>query len=77
MEGLQRSQLLLITLRRAKSAAWRSFSTGDESWFFYYTPHRKLWIPPDVEAPEVAQQLIATLKLMITIFWGCFGDSRD
>jgi hypothetical protein len=45
-ERFQRSQVLLIALHLAKSTAGRFFSTGDESWFFHYTPHRKLWIPP-------------------------------
>jgi hypothetical protein len=40
---------------------------------FCYTLDRKLWIPRDVKAPEVARQLIATPKLMITIFWGVSG----
>jgi hypothetical protein len=40
---------------------------------FYDTPHRKLWIPPDVETPEVARQLITTPKLMITIPWAVSG----
>jgi hypothetical protein len=70
MERPQRSQVPLITSRPAKSTAWLFFSTGDESWFFYHTPHRKLWILPDVDAPDVARQLIAMPKLMITIFWG-------
>jgi hypothetical protein len=56
------------------------FSTGDESWFFHYTPHQKLWMPPDVDAPGVSRRLIATPKLMFTIFWGISGihvtDSR-
>jgi hypothetical protein len=73
MERLQRSQVLLITLRRPKPTAWRFFSTDEESRFSYYTPHRRLWIPPDVEALEVAQQLLVTQKLMITIFWGVSG----
>jgi hypothetical protein len=68
MERLQRSRVLFITLPRAKSTDWHFLSTGDESWFFDYTSHRKPWIPPDVEASEVARQLIATPKLMITIF---------
>jgi hypothetical protein len=72
MERLHRCQVLLITLRRAKSTAWCFFSTG-ESRFFYYTSHWKLWIPPDVEDPEVARQLIATAKPMITIFWAVSG----
>jgi hypothetical protein len=68
-QRIHQSQLLLAILHRTKSTGWRFFSTGDESWFFYYMPHQKFWIPPDVDAPEVSRQLIATPKLMVTIFW--------
>jgi hypothetical protein len=30
--------------------------------------HRKLWLLPDSDAPVVAQRLINTRKLMITLF---------
>jgi hypothetical protein len=72
----KQSQLLLTTLRRAKSTGWRSFSTGDESWFFYYTPHQGLWVRPDMDAPEVSRRLIATPKLMVAVFWGFQGFTR-
>jgi hypothetical protein len=40
---------------------------------FYYTPHSKIWLPPDADAPEVAKQLINTPKIMVTICWNTFG----
>jgi hypothetical protein len=53
-QRIEQSQLLLVNLCKAQRNAWRFLLTGDESWFFYYTPHQKLWMPPDVETPEVA-----------------------
>jgi hypothetical protein len=72
-QRLLQSRALLKMLQKAKAHAWRYLSTGDESWFFYYTPHQKLWLPQDVEAPAVARRLIDTPKLMVTIFWGASG----
>jgi hypothetical protein len=46
MGKFQRTQVLLITLRRAESTVWGFSSTSDESWFLYYTSRRKLWILP-------------------------------
>jgi hypothetical protein len=73
METLQRSQVLRITLHQAKCTAWNFFSNGDESWFCDYIPHGQFWIPPNVDVPEGARQLITTPKLMITIFWSVSG----
>jgi hypothetical protein len=63
----------LVNLRKAQRNTWRFLLTGDGSWFFYYTPHQKLWMSPDVETPEVARRSINTPKLMITIFWNVSG----
>jgi hypothetical protein len=54
---------------------WSFILTGDESWFFDYNPKRKLWLPPDVDAPQVARQLnkINTPKVMVTLFWNPWG----
>jgi hypothetical protein len=41
--------------------------------FFDYKTHSKIWLPPDVDSPEVAKQLINIPKVMITIFWTPFG----
>jgi hypothetical protein len=40
---------------------------------FYYTPNSKIWLAPDAETPEVARQMINTLKVMVTIFWNPSG----
>jgi hypothetical protein len=58
---------------KAKRRPWELAITADESLFFYYTPHSKIWLPPDTNAPEVARRLINTPKMMITIFRNPFG----
>jgi hypothetical protein len=64
---------LLEVLQTAKELRWRFILTGDESWFFYYNPKRSLWLPPDVNAPQVARELINTPKVMVTLFWNPWG----
>jgi hypothetical protein len=46
---------------------------GDESWFFYHSLKRRSWLPPDVDAPQVARQLINVPKVMVTLFWNPWG----
>jgi hypothetical protein len=72
-ERVEKSTALLSLLAKAKRRAWQFIITGDELWFFYYTPHSKIWLPADANTPEVAKQLINTPKIMITIFWNPFG----
>jgi hypothetical protein len=64
--------MLLSLLATAKRRAWQFIITGDESWFFYITPHSKIWLPRNAHTPEVASQLINTPKVMVTIFWNPF-----
>jgi hypothetical protein len=47
----------------------------DKSWFFDYNPKCRLWLPPDVDAPQVARQIINinTPKVMVTLFWNPWG----
>jgi hypothetical protein len=54
---------------RAGKPNWRLILTGDESWFFYWTPNSTIWLHPDFQAPEVARQLINTLKIIVTMLW--------
>jgi hypothetical protein len=72
-ERVEKSIALLSLLAKAKRRAWQFIITGDESWFFYYTSHSKIWLPADADMPEVAKRLINTPKIMITIFWNPFG----
>jgi transposase len=72
-DRVRQSVDLLGTLQTAKRLRWRFILTGDESWFFYFTPKRKLWLPPDADAPQVARQLINTPKVMVTLFWNPWG----
>jgi hypothetical protein len=66
---------LLEVLQGAKRLRWRFILTKDESWVFYYNPKRKFWLPPDVDAPQLARQVINinTAKAMVILFsnpWG-------
>jgi transposase len=72
-ERVDKSTALLSLLAKAKRRAWQFIITGDELWFFYYTPHSKIWLLADADTPEVAKQLINTPQIMITPFWNPFG----
>jgi histone-lysine N-methyltransferase SETMAR len=72
-ERVEKSIALLSLLAKAKRSFWQFIITSDESWFFYVTPHSKIWLPCDADMPEVARQLINTPKVMVTIFWNSFG----
>jgi hypothetical protein len=64
---------LLSVLAKAKRRSWQFIITSDKFWFFYYTPHSKIWLPPDANTLEVAKRLINTPKMIIIIFWNPFG----
>jgi histone-lysine N-methyltransferase SETMAR len=72
-ERVDKSTALLSLLAKAKRCAWQFTITDDESWFFYYTSHSKIWLPADADTPEVAKHLINIPKIMIPIFWNPFG----
>jgi histone-lysine N-methyltransferase SETMAR len=72
-ERVEKATALLALPVKAKRRGWRFIITGHESWFFYVTPHLKIWLPRDVDTPEVARRLINTPKVMVTIFWNMFG----
>jgi hypothetical protein len=57
-ERVDKSTALLSLLAKAKRRAWQFIITGDESWFFHYTPRSKIWLSADADRPEVAKQLI-------------------
>jgi hypothetical protein len=60
-------------LQGVKKLRRRFILTADESWFLSSDPKRKLWLPPDVDAPQVARQVINTPKIMATLFWNPWG----
>ena len=69
------SKALLETLQEAESKSFRFLVTGDESWFFYSSPRRGLWIPPESEEPRAPRPSAYAPKTMITVFWGVDGPS--
>jgi hypothetical protein len=36
---------LLRDLQQAGHEGWRSFLTGDESWFFFVPDFERMWVP--------------------------------
>ena len=67
------SEALLDTLARAEKDSFRFLVTGDETWFFYTSPHNGLWLPPEAEAPTFPRPSHYAPKTMITVFWGIRG----
>ena len=70
---IQLSQSLLKEVEDAEKHSFRFFCTGDESWFFYETPLKGLWLPPDEEPPEGQKATHFAPKTMVTIFWNPDG----
>jgi hypothetical protein len=73
IERVDKARALFVTLNKAQKRAWYFILTDNESWLFYYTERDSIWLPPDVEAPEVARRLINTPKIMVTVFWNLTG----
>lgn len=43
---------LLKILSRLRKNQFRYFTTGDQSFFFYFTHKEKIWLPSDIDPPE-------------------------
>jgi hypothetical protein len=69
IDRLRQSHELLEILQNTKRFRWRLILTGNESKFCYVNEHRKFWVSPDSDIPEVAEGLINTAKVMITLAW--------
>jgi hypothetical protein len=68
IDRLRQSHELLEILQDAKGLRCRFILTEYESWFLFMNEHRKLWLRPDSEVPEVARRLINTPQMTITLF---------
>jgi hypothetical protein len=62
-------------LQLTKHRRWRYFLTGDESRFYYTMNHDYMWLPDGAEAPIQSQQIIASPKRILTVFWFPLGFS--
>ena len=67
------SAQLLDVLDEAKRTNFHFLITGDESWFFYASPHKGLWLPEGAEPLEAQRPSHYSKKTMVTIFWGVNG----
>lgn len=67
------SQQLLDILLKCQKNDFKFILTGDESWFFYYSPHCCQWVHEDEEVPRMVKGNFLVPKRMITIFWNTNG----
>ena len=72
-ERVRCCKLMLKHLTSIKKHRFRFFSTGDDSFFFYYTETGHLWLPVDESPPEKSTAKFDVKKVMITIFWSPHG----
>lgn len=70
---VEQSRALLLVIKKAERTHFQFFATGDESWFFYRSPTRGLWVPPDEPAPTAPKPSHYAPKTMVTIFWNPSG----
>lgn len=67
------SQALLEHMEIIKKSGYRYFSTGDESFFFWDTRKKRIWLPTDEKPPQFPTAKFFATKTMITIFWSPCG----
>lgn len=67
------SQALLEHMETIKKSGYRYFSTGDESFFFWDTRKKRIWLPTDEKPPQYPTAKFFATKTMITIFWSPCG----
>jgi hypothetical protein len=53
---------LLRDLQQARHQGWRSFLTGDESWFFYVTDFERIWVHEGQMLQSRPRTIISTQK---------------
>ena len=66
---------LLRILQEQEKTDYRFLLTGDESWFFYYSPATGCWVHESEAAPEAERRSHYTEKTMIVIFWNLHGPA--
>jgi hypothetical protein len=64
---------LLRDLQQERHQGWRSFLTGDESWFFCVTDFERMWVPEGQMPQSRPRTIISTPKVMVSIFWSPVG----
>lgn len=67
------SRALLEHMESIKRSGYRYYSTGDESFFFWDTHKKRIWLPTDEKPPKVPNERFFATKTMITIFWSPCG----
>ena len=67
------SAQLLTILKEGRRTNFHFLITGDESWFFYTSSPRGVWLPEEAQPLEAQRPSHYSKKIMITIFWGVDG----
>lgn len=70
---LKYSKQLLDVLKSCSKNKWRYLVTGDESWFFYFTPNGTKWIDENETPSTTEKRGFGTKKYLLTIFWNPYG----
>jgi hypothetical protein len=60
-------------LHSAERDGWHHLITGDESWFFFDTSPRRMWILSRDDVATKPRQQIQSKKFMFTIIWNPTG----
>jgi hypothetical protein len=61
----------LTILLAQETRVWHDLITLDESWFYYITDHKLIWLPPDGKVPDLERVRIQSRMVMLTLESGC------
>jgi hypothetical protein len=67
------SKELLGLLDKIPENKWNKILTGDESWFFYESPHKAAWAASRDELPNNPNRNFHQKKVLISIIWSVNG----
>jgi histone-lysine N-methyltransferase SETMAR len=63
-------------LQHQKDRAWHDIVTLNESWFYFTTNHKRIWLPEGTEALGMERITVQSRKMMVTIVWKPTGSYR-
>ena len=64
---------LIPILERAKKNGYHFILTGDESWFYYTSKNKIVWLPKGAKPGSISRVMSDAPKVMVTIFWNPHG----
>jgi histone-lysine N-methyltransferase SETMAR len=63
-------------LQHQKDMTWHDIITLDESWFYFMTDHKRIWLPEGIEAPAMERITVQSRQMTMTIVWNPPGFDR-